>query len=70
MIINKTQGYCTLLFQINHLLAYRNFLSLSLSPSNYIFLKTEFQDIEVWFLDQNGEPLEIEDRINLTMVIK
>ena len=38
-----------------------------------IFLKTfnsKFQTIEVWFRDQNSEPLEIEDRINLTLVIK
>ena len=26
--------------------------------------------IEVWFTDQNSQPLEIEDLINLTMVIK
>ena len=39
-----------------------------ISPKNHIFLKTfnsEFQAIEVWFTDQNGKPLEIEDRINL-----
>ena len=46
---------------------------LEISPTNHVFLKTfnsEFQDIEVWFTDQNSQPLEIEDRINLTMVIK
>ena len=46
---------------------------LEISPANHIFLKTfnsEFQDIEVWFTDQNSKPLEIEDRINLTMLIK
>ena len=46
---------------------------LEISPTNHIFLKTfnsEFQDIEVWFTYQNSKPLEIEDRINLTMVIK
>ena len=30
----------------------------------------EYNEIEVWFTDQNSKPLEIEDRINLTMVIK
>ena len=25
---------------------------------------------EVWFIEQSSEPLEIEDRINLTLVIK
>ena len=46
---------------------------LDISPSNHIFLKTfnsEYNEIIVWFTDQNSRPLEIEDRINLTMVIK
>ena len=37
---------------------------LEISPTNHIFLKTfnsEFQDIEVWFTDQNSETLEIKD---------
>ena len=45
---------------------------LEISPTN-IFLKTlnsEYDEIIVWFTDQNSQPLEIEDRINLTMVIK
>ena len=44
-----------------------------ISPTNYIFLKTfnsEYSEIKVWFTDRNSKPLEIEDRINLTMVIK
>ena len=46
---------------------------LDISPANHIFLKTfnpEYNEIEVWFTDQNSQSLEIEDRINLTMVIK
>ena len=46
---------------------------LDLSPSNHIFLKTfssEYDEIIVWFTDQNSFLLEIEDRINLTIVIK
>ena len=46
---------------------------LEISPSNNIFLKTfnsEYNKIPVWFTDQNSKPLEIEGRINLTMVIK
>ena len=35
---------------------------LEISPTYHIFLKT--------FTDQNSEPLEIEDKINLTIVIK
>ena len=46
---------------------------LEISPTNNIFLKTfnsEYDEIKVWFTDQNSKPLEIEDRINLTIVIK
>ena len=30
---------------------------------------TEFLFIEVWFTDQNSEPLEIKDNVNLTLII-
>ena len=46
---------------------------LEISPTNHIFLKTfnsEHDEFKVWFIDQNSQPLEIEDRINFTMVIK
>ena len=46
---------------------------LEISPTNHIFLNTfnsEYDEIIVWFIDQNSQPLETEDRINLTMVIK
>ena len=46
---------------------------LEISPTNHIFLKifnSEYDEIKVCFTDQNSKPLEIEDRINLTMVIK
>ena len=44
-----------------------------ISPTNHIFLKTfnpEYDEIIVWFTDQNSQPLEMEDKINLTMVVK
>ena len=37
-----------------------------------MFLKsynTEFDDIIITFTDQNGRPLEIEDKVNLTLLI-
>ena len=46
---------------------------LEIAPTNFISLKTfnsEFQTIEVWLTDQNSSSLEIEDRINLTLVVK
>ena len=65
MIINKTQECYLNLFQINSLVV--------ISTTNHIFLKTfnfEYDEIKVWFTDQNSKPLEIEDRINLTVIIK
>ena len=46
---------------------------LEISPTIHIFLKrfnSEYDEIIVWFTDQDSQPWEIEDRINLTMVIK
>ena len=30
---------------------------------------SEFAYIEVWFTDQNSKPLEIEDKLNITLVV-
>ena len=46
---------------------------LEISPTSHICLKTfnsEYDEIIIWFTDQNSKPLEIQDRINLKMVIK
>ena len=46
---------------------------LEISPTNHVFLKrfnSEFQEIEIWFTDQKGKPLEVEDKINVTLIIK
>ena len=68
MIISKIQESYTRLFQINRLVVYWEILQ------QIIFFKktfnSEFQDIEVWFTNENSQPLEIEDKIKLTLVIK
>ena len=46
---------------------------LEISPTKHIFLKTfnfEFQEIKISFTDQTSKPLEVEDKINLTLIIK
>ena len=46
---------------------------LQISPTNHMFLKTlnsEFQEIKVWFRNQTSKPFEVEDKINLTLIIK
>ena len=30
----------------------------------------EFQSIDVWFTDQNNRPLEIEDNVSITLIIR
>ena len=45
---------------------------LDISPKNFMFLKTydsEISYIEEWFTDQNSKKLELEDKINITLVI-
>ena len=71
MVINDYQQDSRVLYTF---VANKPFVSLlEISPASHIFLKTfnsEYNEIEVWFTDQNSQPLEIKDRINLTMVIK
>ena len=46
---------------------------LEISPANQGFLKTfnsEFQEVKVWFTDQTSKPLQLEDKINITLIIK
>ena len=46
---------------------------LEMSQKNHVFLKTfnsEFQEIKIWFTDQASKPLEVEDRIYVTLIIK
>ena len=46
---------------------------LEISPTNHVFLKTfnsEFQETKIWFTDQTSTPLEVKDRINVTLIIK
>ena len=66
MTINKIQEFCIHLFLINRLVNHKIFLI------NF-FLKTafntEFSYIEIWFTDENSKPLEIEDKINISLVI-
>ena len=46
---------------------------IEISLPNHIFLTTfnyNFQEIKVWFTDQNSIPVEKEDKTNLTLIIK
>ena len=46
---------------------------LEISPANHVFLKpfnSEFREIKVWFTDEKSRLLEVEDKINVTLIIK
>ena len=46
---------------------------LAISSTNQVFLKTfnsEFKEVKIWFTDQTSKPLELEDKINITLIIK
>ena len=46
---------------------------LEIPPTNQVFLKTfnsEFHEVKIWFTDQTSKPLELEDKINITLIIK
>ena len=46
---------------------------LEISSKNHIFLKalnSEFQVISIWFKNQTSKLLEVEDKINLTLIIR
>ena len=39
------------------------------SPTMQKTINAEFSFIEIWFIDQNSRPLEIEDNVNITLII-
>ena len=70
LVDNQYQQKCEVLyaFMPNKFYAYL----LNVEPSNLVFLKTyntQFDEITMTFMDQNGRSLEIEDNVNLTLLI-
>ena len=43
---------------------------LKISPTNQVFLKTFNSEVKIWFTDQTRKPLELVDKINITLIIK
>ena len=44
-------------------------LHIDILLKNFVFLKFRIFIIEVWFTDQNSKSLEIEDKLNNTLVV-
>ena len=71
IVNNDYQQYLIVLYTFVPNKSFGNLLEIV--PTNFIPLKTfnsKFQTVEVWFTDENSQQLEIEDKINLTFVIK
>ena len=66
---NQYQRKSKALYTFVHNKSYVHLLNVELS--NLVLLKTytEFDKIIITFMYQNGRPLEIEDKVNLTMLI-
>ena len=63
-VVNRYQQKSEVLYTFTYLL-------IVFEPSNLVFLKTyntEFDQIIIRFMDQNGRPSEIEDKANLTLL--
>ena len=43
---------------------------LEISPANQVFLKTFNSEVKIWFTDQTNKPLKLQDKINITLIIK
>ena len=62
MIINTYQKFC--------IVPIKTFVELINISWMRNTVNTEFSFVEVWFKDQAGKALEIEDNINLALIIR
>ena len=66
------QKFCLLYIFTPYQFYLLNAYLLNVEPSNLVFLKTyntEFDETIIKFTDQNGRLLEIEEKVNLTLLI-
>ena len=71
LVNNDYQQYSRILYTFIPNKLFGSLLEISLTI--HIFLKTfnsEFQEIKVWFTEQTSKPLEVKDKINLTLIIR
>ena len=71
LVNNNYQQHSRILYTFGPNKTFSSLLEISLP--NHVFLKTfnsEFREIKIWFTDQINKPLEVEDKINITLIIK
>ena len=70
LVDNQYQQKFEVLYTLTPNISYAYLLNVE--PNNLVFLKTyntEFDEIIIRFADQEGKPLEIDDKVNLTLLI-
>ena len=70
LVDNQYQQKCEVLYTFTPNKSYAYLLNVE--PSTLVFLKTyntEFDEIFIAFIDQNSRPLEIEGKVNLTLLV-
>ena len=66
---NNYQQASKILFTFVLSKQFRQLFNISPHPLTMLgTTNTEFSFIEVWFTDENSEPIEIEDNVNLTLI--
>ena len=69
LVNNNYQQTSKVLFTFVPNKQFGQLINISHSPTMLGTTNTEFSFVEVCFIDQNSEPLEIEDNVNLTLII-
>ena len=71
LVTNRYQQVSKVLFTFVPNKKFRQLIAIS---SHFLTMlkatNAEFQSIQLWFTDQNNRPLEIEDSLNITLIIK
>ena len=70
LVDNQYQQTSEVLYTFNPNKSYAYLFNVE--PSNLVYFKTnntKFDEIIITFSDQNGRPMEIEDKVNLTLLI-
>ena len=69
---NLVDNQCQQKSKVLYTLTPKKSYLLNVEPNNLVLLKTnntEFDEIIITFMDKNGIPLEIEDKVNFTLFI-
>ena len=69
LVNSSYQQHSRVLFTFVTTKQYVKLISISSHSLVLKTMNTEFSEIEVWFTDQNNNPLEIDDNVNISLII-